>query len=398
MFLKPVLSWLEELNALKVELVKNKIFKKFSTDTERTNKEIRDKLENVIRASQFFAENRLDDWFELMVEISTGSTGEISLNDVIRIISSFSDFEDLLVVKQIIRKKKTKSWLFDILFARIEYNITTMLRGNLDLELVNKLNHLKEKLRIHMDPECLFLEIFGQLLLEYENQESELLEHNLNRFLIEFIDLVMESRVDLDYQLLNKLCLKQLPLWKLPLEKKILSKELDQIPLFEHATTIDKSITVDYLYKIDEEKGKDILTNLLILIKNIQIQNDELVLNQLNNSLEELTFGGFTLDKDSLNQLKDKPFDQWKNILKDHTERQFHELSVEQLIELMNEKTGKGKINEPIKHLLKGQPDETKIHKLLERIYSFYGKRFNEKEKTLKYEEEKSKICISLSG
>ncbi|CAF4424704.1 unnamed protein product, partial [Rotaria sp. Silwood2] len=180
--------------------------------------------------------------------------------------------------------------------------------------------------------------------------------------------------------------------------KKILSKELDQIPLFEHATTIDKSITVDYLYKIDEEKGKDILTNLLILIKNIQIQNDELVLNQLNNSLEELTFGGFTLDKDSLNQLKDKPFDQWKNILKDHTERQFHELSVEQLIELMNEKTGKGKINEPIKHLLKGQPDETKIHKLLERIYSFYGKRFNEKEKTLKYEEEKSKICISLSG
>ncbi|CAF0927919.1 unnamed protein product [Rotaria sordida] len=273
-----------------------------------------------------------------------------------------------------------------------------MLTGHFYSELTNKLNHMKGELRIHMDPHCLFLDIFGRLILEHENQESDQLEQNFSQFLMEFIDLVMESRVDLDHSLLSKLCFKSLPLWKLPLEKKILANQLDQISLFKHAAEIDKSITIDYLYKIGDEKGKDILTHLLELIKNIKIQQEKFVLSQLNQLLEDLTFGGFTLDQDSLGKLEGESFDQWETILKAHTESQFRELNVKQLIEFMREKTGERKINEPIKHLLDDQFGTTKINKLLERIYSLYGKRFNEQEKPFSDKKRQSKICTSLSN
>ncbi|CAF4290435.1 unnamed protein product, partial [Rotaria magnacalcarata] len=227
-FLKPVLSWLEKLNTLKVELVKDEIFKKCSTDQYRTN---------------------------------------------------------LSIVKGIITKRKQTSWLLNILLARIEYTLKKVLRGNLPSKLTNQLNHLKRKLQIRMDPECLFLEIFGQLLLEYENRDPNQLEQNFS----------------FDHRLLNELCFKLLLLWKLPLEKKILSDELDQDLLFKDANNIDKSITTDYLYKIGEEKEKDLLKDSVELIKNIEVQPDQFDLSNLDELLEELTFGGFALDKDGLN-------------------------------------------------------------------------------------------------
>ncbi|CAF2062536.1 unnamed protein product, partial [Rotaria magnacalcarata] len=64
--LKPVLSWYEELSEFKVELVRDRIFKKFSDDLEKTSDENRDKFQNAIQASLFFAENHRDSWFELM--------------------------------------------------------------------------------------------------------------------------------------------------------------------------------------------------------------------------------------------------------------------------------------------------------------------------------------------
>ncbi|CAF3996125.1 unnamed protein product, partial [Rotaria magnacalcarata] len=62
-----------------------------------------------------------------------------------------------------------------------------------------------------------------------------------------------------------------------------------------------KSITTDYLYKIGGEKGKDLLKDLVEFIKNIEVQPDKFDLSNLNELLEELTFGGFALDKNGLN-------------------------------------------------------------------------------------------------
>ncbi|CAF3851123.1 unnamed protein product [Adineta steineri] len=396
LFQKPVLSWLEELNVLKIELVKKKMLQEFSTSEEEKDTEIIDKFHNAFKVSQFFAKDCSDDWLEIMVEISTNKSEKISLTELIKIISLLSDFQDLSFVKQIVTNYKTNSWLYNILFIRIEENLKIMLRKDLGIDLENKLIHMKRKLRFKMDKKCLFLDVFGQLFLEYKNQESRLLENNLKQFLIEFFDLVMDSRVDLDEKLLNELSLKSLSLWRLPLEKKILYKDLNKIHVFKNAIEIDKCTTVDYLYKIREEKGNEILTNLLDLIKNIEKEIH--VLHDLNKLLEELTFGGFILDKNSLEKLKNKAFDEWRGILKDYTEKQLYELDVERLVEVMKEKVGEGKINESIKHLLEGQSGETKINQLLERIYSFYGERFNEKEKTLRDHQLQSKICTSLSN
>ncbi|CAF1616295.1 unnamed protein product [Rotaria magnacalcarata] len=204
--LKPVLSWYEELSEFKVELVRDRIFKKFSDDLEKTSDENRDKFQNVIRASLFFAENHRDSWFELMTDIiSRNDEIVISLNDLMKIISLFAYFEDLSVLKQIVKNNKQTIWLFDILCARVEHIFKNIFTGNFYSELSNKLNHLKGKLRIGMDPQCLFLDTFGQLLSEYQNQESKQLQQNFSRFLIEFIDLVIQSRVDLDHDLLRKL-------------------------------------------------------------------------------------------------------------------------------------------------------------------------------------------------
>ncbi|CAF3824772.1 unnamed protein product [Adineta steineri] len=396
LFQKPVLSWLEELNVLKIELVKKKMLQEFSTSEEEKDTEIIDKFHNAFKVSQFFAKDCSDDWLEIMVEISTNKSEKISLTELIKIISLLSDFQDLSFVKQIVTNYKTNSWLYNILFIRIEENLKIMLRKDLGIDLENKLIHMKRKLRFKMDKKCLFLDVFGQLFLEYKNQESRLLENNLKQFLIEFFDLVMDSRVDLDEKLLNELSLKSLSLWRLPLEKKILYKDLNKIHVFKNAIEIDKCTTVDYLYKIREEKGNEILTNLLDLIKNIEKEIH--VLHDLNKLLEELTFGGFILDKNSLEKLKNKAFDEWRGILKEYTEKQLYELDVERLVEVMKEKVGEGKINESIKHLLEGQSGETKINQLLERIYSFYGERFNEKEKTLRDHQLQSKICTSLSN
>jgi len=397
--LKPVLSWYEELSEFKVELVRDRIFKKFSDDLEKTSDENRDKFQNVIRASLFFAENHRDSWFELMTDIiSRNDEIVISLNDLMKIISLFAYFEDLSVLKQIVKNNKQTIWLFDILCARVEHIFKKIFTGNFYSELSNKLNHLKGKLRIGMDPQCLFLDTFGQLLSEYQNQESKQLQQNFSRFLIEFIDLVIQSRVDLDHDLLSRLSIQPLPMWKLSLEKKVLVNELDQIDVFQKGTDVDKSVTIDYLYKIGDEKGKDILENLLKLITNVRHSENKFTLSQLNVLLEELSFGGFTLDQESLEQLKDKSFDQWEAILKSHMEDQFRELNVEQLIKAMREKTGERKINEPIKHLLNGQRGETNIDKLLDRIYSFYGQQFNDKDKLSIDKVRTSNICTDLSS
>ncbi|CAF4386664.1 unnamed protein product [Rotaria sp. Silwood2] len=175
-FVKSVLSWLEEFSALKFSLVKDKILKRYATEEERQNKDVLDKFENFVQMSQFFIENRPDDWFEIMRDITLSNQIEISLNDLMKIISILPDFQELSIVKQIINKKKTNKRLFNILFARITYNLTRMLRGNVNPELVNKLSHLKETLQFEMDPKCLFTDIFGQLLLDYENQEAKVLE------------------------------------------------------------------------------------------------------------------------------------------------------------------------------------------------------------------------------
>jgi len=397
--LKPVLSWYEELSEFKVELVRDRIFKKFSDDLEKTSDENRDKFQNAIRASLFFAENHRDSWFELMTDIiSRNDEIVISLNDLMKIISLFAYFEDLSVLKQIVKNNKQTIWLFDILCARVEHIFKKIFTGNFYSELSNKLNHLKGKLRIGMDPQCLFLDTFGQLLSEYQNQESKQLQQNFSRFLIEFIDLVIQSRVDLDHDLLSRLSIQPLPMWKLSLEKKVLVNELDQIDVFQKGTDVDKSVTIDYLYKIGDEKGKDILENLLKLITNVRHSENKFTLSQLNVLLEELSFGGFTLDQESLEQLKDKSFDQWEVILKSHMEDQFRELNVEQLIKAMREKTGERKINEPIKHLLNGQRGETNIDKLLDRIYSFYGQQFNDKDKLSIDKVRTSNICTDLSS
>ncbi|CAF4251043.1 unnamed protein product, partial [Rotaria magnacalcarata] len=265
--LKPVLSWYEELSEFKVELVRDRIFKKFSDDLEKTSDENRDKFQNAIQASLFFAENHRD-----------------------------------------------------------------------------------------------------------------------------------SCRVDLDHDLLSRLSIQPLPMWKLSLEKKVLANELDQIDVFQKGTDVDKSVTIDYLYKIGDEKGKDILENLLKLITNVRHSENKFTLSQLNVLLEELSFGGFTLDQESLEHLKDKSFDQWEAILKSHMEDQFRELNVEQLIKAMREKTGERKINEPIKHLLNGQRGETNIDKLLDRIYSFYGQQFNDKDKLSIDKVRTSNICTDLSS
>ncbi|CAF3446708.1 unnamed protein product [Rotaria socialis] len=388
-FSKPVLSWLEELNALKIELVKRKILEQISIDDKN---EIEDRFHDSIKFSQFFAKDCINDWFEIIVKVSRSNLTKISLTDLTKIISSLSDIRDLSIVKKLLTNTESHSWLYNILFLRIESNLKIMLRGNLGDDLENRLSHLKGKLKLPMDPKCFFLDVFGQLILECEDQESKLLENNFKRFLIEFIDLIIESRIDLDEQLLKKLSLKPLSLWKLPIEKKVFFKNLEQIHIFQHAFEIDQSTAVDYLYKIREEKGNEILENLLDLIK--KIPNNECTLNKLNELLEELTFGGFTLDKGSLEAIRNKPFDQWEDCLKTYTEQQHYELNIDQLIEAMKEKVGEGKINESIKNLL----EEKKINNLFETIYSFCGERFNQEENTLQSEKKYSSICTPLSN
>jgi len=362
-FSKPVLSWLEELDALKIKLVKQKILKQFSTNDKN---EIEDRFHDSIKLFQFFSKDSSDDWFEIIVQISRKDLTQISLADLVKIISSFSDIRDLSIVKKLLTTTESRSWLYNILFLRIESNLKIMLRGNLGDDLENRLSQLKAKLKVPIDPNCLFLNVFGQLILEYEDQESKLLENNFKQFLIEFIDLIIESRIDLDEQLIKRLSLKPLSLWKLPIEKKILFRSLEKIHIFQHAFEIDQSNAVDYLYRIREEKGNELLESLLDIIK--KIPDNECNLAKLNELLEELTFGGFTLDKGSLEEIRNKSFDQWENCLKAYTEKQHYELQMDQLIEAMKEKIGQGQINESIKHLL----GETRIADLFKRINSFY--------------------------
>ncbi|CAF3937285.1 unnamed protein product [Rotaria sp. Silwood1] len=312
-FQMPIIGWEEELATLRIELLENKILNRF----EQKNSD-KAKIHDCIKQSHFFAENRLDEWFDLIRTIATINRDIrcISLDDITKLILRLVDFDDLSIVKTIIVEKRPEQWLFEFLFARIESNIYTMLSNN-DDELKIKFCRLKRTLRLCNKVTVRFLEIFGYLVLEYKKELSGSFNRDSRMFLIELIDLVIDSEVYLDEILLDKLHLKSLPLWISPLEKRKLVRELEQIPLFSESLR-GKFHTVNYLCKIREEYGKDLLKQLLNLFQNIEFTNENTIntIRRLNDLLEKLAYGGYTLDKDSLTQLNDKPFDQWENVLK----------------------------------------------------------------------------------
>ncbi|CAF1646689.1 unnamed protein product, partial [Didymodactylos carnosus] len=187
-------------------------------------------------------------------------------------------------------------WLFEILYLRIEINlIKSMSNSNSNsylykqklFKLLFKLKHLlllnysNDEIDNNMEHIFQLLDTFGYSVIEYiectsssSNNNHELDIHDI-KYLIDIFNLLIECEIyccfnDNNLLIIEKLRLKSLSLWKLSLEKLKLTKYLNNnINLFKYISNDEKMIIVNYLYKIDEDKGSLIMKQLLELLKNI---------------------------------------------------------------------------------------------------------------------------------
>ncbi|WP_375326319.1 hypothetical protein [Candidatus Tisiphia endosymbiont of Nemotelus uliginosus] len=346
----PIIMWAEELIALRLNVVIDLILSKTS-DQDHGATQIAD----ILNAFRFFHEEKgnVNEALNTLDLICNNIAKFSTLEEIKQSIYSLVQVDDLTTVNHVIKSSNKQNITVNLLFSQVDAGDNKKLR--------NAIDKLKFILSTRAFAEINdFCKIF---ILQARGQQ------NLDNLPM-IIELVIKSKAYLRRDFFRDLEDKDLSLWSSFLEKAIILNELNTTT-FNQCRNKEKGKTVDLLYQLKEEKGKDLLAALFAKIKNLDAKEQDsnnYNIKKLNLILNKIIYRSYKCE--AIAQLS-QHLNEWEEKLFSNNEPEGGEaLPIKQLLGLMKEgdKINSDGINAAIKLCLENTregEDETLIEKLL---------------------------------
>jgi hypothetical protein len=354
------------------------------------------KFKDLAQGSMFIAkeEENIDDIHDILKSIAVLEPG--NLQDVGEILNLLQDFNDLEYVKTLMTELgSNKDSLTALLLISLKKNINAGIASNQEkeeskiLNLRNNLEKLVNLLSQELEGESEGFKIQDNVNKFLSLLNYQITEENINqdtRFDVDYINQIIELSISTAVykkeKLTSRLGERNFYMWRRDLFKEEVNVHLTK---FTKIDSDERGKLVEELCKL-EFKDKESQQELLTLINKIDIkdENQISVSSKLLKILKSLNSGKLIFSKESLKEIEDKPFEQWHEILSSYTrtEKDSGPKNLESLLKEMRGKSGENEVNSSISALLSKEGEsESKIEKLINEIYNFHGKKFNEDKK-----------------